>query len=62
MPAPGDPVPAPGDPAPGRQRVVWRPDHVPVQHDTPGLSDLRDDTSYGRLLVRPFMQIGRAHV
>jgi hypothetical protein len=56
VPDPGDPVPAPGDPAPGRQRVVWRPDHVPVQHDTPGLSDLRDDTSYGRLLVRPFMR------
>ena len=27
-----------------------------VQHDIPGLSDLRDDTSAGRLLVRSFMR------
>jgi hypothetical protein len=40
----------------GRQRVVWRPDQVLVQHDTPGLSDLRDDTSCGRLLVRSFVR------
>jgi hypothetical protein len=40
----------------GRQRVVWRPDHVAVQHDVPGLSDLRDDTSSGRLLFRSFVR------
>jgi sulfite exporter TauE/SafE len=40
----------------GRQRVVWRPDRVLVHHDIPGLSDLRDDTSAGRLLVRSFMR------
>jgi hypothetical protein len=40
----------------GRQRVVWRPDQVLVQHDIPGLSDLRDDTSTGRLLARSFVR------
>jgi hypothetical protein len=40
----------------GRQRVVWRPDQVLVQHDIPGLSDLRDETSAGRLLVRSFVR------
>jgi hypothetical protein len=45
-----------GDTAPGRQRVVWRPDQVIVQHDVPGLSDLRDDTSAGRLLLKSFMR------
>jgi hypothetical protein len=40
----------------GRQRVVWRPDQVLVQHDIPGLSDLRDDTSCGRLLARSFVR------
>lgn len=44
------------EPQPGRQRVVWRPDQVLVQHDTPGLSDLRDDTSTGRLLARSFVR------
>jgi hypothetical protein len=48
--------PAPGGPAPGRQRVVWRPDQVLVQHDVPGLGDLRDETSCGRLLTRSFMR------
>ncbi len=48
--------PAPGEPAPGRQRVVWRPDQVLIQHDAPGLSDLRDDTSGGRLLLRSFVR------
>jgi hypothetical protein len=54
-PSPG-PSPDPGDPAPGRQRVVWRPDQVLVQHDVPGLSDLRDDTSAGRLLFKSFVR------
>jgi sulfite exporter TauE/SafE len=51
-------VPAPEESAvqAGRQRVVWRPDQVLVHHDIPGLSDLRDDTSAGRLLVRSFMR------
>ncbi len=40
----------------GRQRVVWRSDQVLVQHDIPGLSDLRDDTSCGRLLVRSLVR------
>jgi hypothetical protein len=39
-----------------RQRVVWRPDQVLIQHDIPGLSDLRDDTSAGRLLVRSLVR------
>jgi hypothetical protein len=43
-------------PESGRQRVVWRPDQVLVQHDIPGLSDLRDDTSAGRLLARSFIR------
>ena len=46
----------PGGSEPGRQRVVWRPAQVLVQHDVPGLSDLRDDTSTGRLLTRSFMR------
>jgi hypothetical protein len=41
---------------PVRQRVVWRPDQVVVQHDIPGLSDLRDDTSAGRLLLRSLVR------
>ena len=45
-----------GDPAPGRQRVVWRSDQLLIQHDIPGLSDLRDDTATGRLLVRSLMR------
>ena len=57
-PAPdvGDPGADLGDPAPGRQRVVWRSDQVLVQHDIPGLSDLRDDTNAGRLLVRSLVR------
>ena len=55
-PRPIPAIPRPGAPGPGRQRVVWRPDQVPVQHDVPGLSDLRDDTSTGRLLVRSLMR------
>lgn len=55
-PARGDPGAGLGDPAPGRQRVVWRSDQVLVQHDIPGLSDLRDDTSAGRLLVRSLVR------
>ena len=50
------PAPDLGDPAPGRQRVVWRPDQVLIQRDIPGLSDLRDDTSAGRLLVRSLVR------
>lgn len=47
-----------GEPAPraGRQTVVWRSDHVPVQHDIPGLGDLRDDTNHGRLLGRSYLR------
>ena len=60
MPEPEpEPEPGPGDPAdaaPGRQRVVWRSDQVLVQRDIPGLSDLRDDTSAGRLLVRSLVR------
>jgi len=55
-PAPGAGDPGAGDPAPGRQRVVWRPDQVLVQHDIPGLSDLRDDTTAGRLLLKSFVR------
>jgi hypothetical protein len=55
-PALGETAPALGETAPGRQRVVWRPDQVLVQHDVPGLSDLRDDTSAGRLLLKSFMR------
>jgi hypothetical protein len=36
--------------------VVWRSDQVLVQHDIPGLSDLRDDTATGRLLVRSLIR------
>lgn len=49
-------APDPGEPAAGRQRVVWRPDHVPVQHDIPGPGDLRDDAGPGGLLVRSFVR------
>ena len=34
-----------------RQLVVWRGDEIPVQHDIPGPTDLRDDTKTGRLLI-----------
>lgn len=40
----------------GRQRVVWRSDQVLVQREIPGPSDLRDDTSAGRLLVKSFVR------
>ena len=53
--ATGQAGPEPAVPA-TRQRVVWRPDQVSVQHDIPGLSDLRDDTSAGRLLVRSLVR------
>lgn len=56
VPGLGDTAPALGDTAPARQRVVWRPDQVLVQHDVPGLSDLRDDTSAGRLLLKSFVR------
>jgi hypothetical protein len=39
-----------------RQRVVWRGDQVPVQHDIPGPGDLRDDTKTGRLLIGSLMR------
>jgi hypothetical protein len=47
-----------GGPAPqaGRQTVVWRSDEVLVQHDIPGLGDLRDDTNHGRLLGRSYLR------
>jgi uncharacterized membrane protein len=41
---------------PQRQRVVWRHDQVLVQHDVPGLGDLRDDTKHGRLLGRAYLR------
>jgi hypothetical protein len=44
------------DPRPVRQRVVWRHDQVQVQHDVPGLGDLRDDTKHGRLLGRSYLR------
>jgi putative solute:sodium symporter small subunit len=39
-----------------RQLVVWRGDQAPVQHDIPGLGDLRDDTNTGRLLIGSLMR------
>jgi hypothetical protein len=39
-----------------RQLVVWRSDQVRVQHDIPGLGDLRDDTNHGRLLGQSFIR------
>jgi len=39
-----------------RQLVVWRGDGVPVQHDIPGPTDLRDDTKTGRLLIGSLMR------
>ena len=36
--------------------MVWRPAQVLVEHEIPGLSDLRDDTSCGRLFTRSFMR------
>lgn len=41
---------------PQRQRVVWRHDQVLVQHDVPGLGDLRDDTKHGRLLGKSYLR------
>jgi hypothetical protein len=41
---------------PARQRVIWRHDQVQVQHDVPGLGDLRDDTKHGRLLGRSYLR------
>lgn len=41
---------------PVRQLVVWRPDDVLVQHDVPGLGDLRDDTKHGRLLGKSYLR------
>jgi hypothetical protein len=41
---------------PQRQLVVWRHDEVQVQHDVPGLGDLRDDTKHGRLLGRSYLR------
>jgi hypothetical protein len=54
-PATGEAGPEPAVEA-TRQRVVWRPDQVLIQRDIPGLSDLRDDTSAGRLLVRSLIR------
>jgi len=55
------PAPVPGpvpseDQAPVRQLVVWRPEQVRLQHDVPGPGDLRDDTTYGRELLRSLMR------
>ena len=47
--------PTPRQPA-QRQLVVWRGDGVPVQHDIPGPTDLRDDTKAGRLLIGSLMR------
>ena len=44
------------DPRATRQLVVWRSGQVRVQHDIPGLGDLRDDTNHGRLLGRSFVR------
>ena len=44
------------EPASRRQLVVWRPDQVLVDHDIPGLGDLRDGTNCGRLLVQSLMR------
>jgi hypothetical protein len=41
---------------PVRQIVVWRPDQAMIPHDFPGLGDLRDDTSHGRLLGRSYLR------
>jgi sulfite exporter TauE/SafE len=41
---------------PTRQLVVWRHDQVHVPDDFPGLGDLRDDTSHGRLLARSYLR------
>jgi len=53
-------VPADGSDPPAkepvRQLVVWRPDDVLVQHDVPGLGDLRDDTKHGRLLGKSYLR------
>jgi hypothetical protein len=47
----------PAQPRPAqRQLVVWRGDGVPVQHDIPGPTDLRDDTKAGRLLIGSLMR------
>jgi len=54
-PAAGQAGPEPAVQA-GRQRVVWRSDQVLIKHDIPGLTDLRDETSAGRLLVRSFVR------
>jgi uncharacterized membrane protein len=43
-------------PRPARQLVVWRHDQVLVQHDVPGLGDLRDDTRHGRLLGKSYLR------
>jgi len=50
---PADDVPVT---AGGRRLVVWRSEQVRLQHDTPGPGNLRDDSSYGRLLVRSLMR------
>jgi hypothetical protein len=41
---------------PQRQRVVWRHDQVRVEHDVPGLGDLREDTKHGRLLAKSYLR------
>ena len=57
---PGTGQPGTGGETPAQTRprrlVVWRPDQVALQHDVMGLGDLRDDTVYGRLLVRSLMR------
>lgn len=58
-PEPGPQIPPlipPQPPAPVRQLVVWRHDQVHVPDGFPGLGDLRDDTSHGRLLGRSYLR------
>lgn len=52
----GDPPVKEQELKPVRQLVVWRPDDVLVQHDVPGLGDLRDDTKHGRLLGKSYLR------
>ena len=62
VPVPQVPVPqvpvlqVPVPQVPVRQVVVWRPDQAVLPHDIPGLGDLRDDTSQGRLLGRSYLR------
>lgn len=43
-------------PAGGRELVVWRAGQVRLQHDIPGPRDLRDNTTWGRLMLRSLIR------